>query len=738
MNSNQLQVTPGISRRDDFRVVASRSALLIIDVQDHLSSSEHAQVDESNSYLFNTALPAAIPNINQLATRMRSIRDSSDKGCEVLITYLQSQTPDCRDISLDYKLSGPKLSKLPTLRNPATFSSLPIGLQPNISSGKGDILLPKTSCSVFQSTNIQYTLSNLDVKQLIICGQLTDQCVMSAVRDAADLGLLVTVVDDACAAMSKEEHERGLEGMKGFSRIVSTQQVLNELNDSIDATNEFCAVEVEHPSDTILSHDNVANLMQYESQQVIQVQSASDWKQSVDVENNALIRSVFRMLQNAQVKFLRFANVDVVNNIRAKAIPIKRLMNQNVLNSLDHQVSIAKVCVAGLPSYADAMVNETRIDAADVLMIKPDFNSLRILPYTQSSAMVLGYMHDQRTNKLSPLCTRGLLSRVLETAKRRGFGFTVGVELEFVLAKGVNNLGDVQPLDSSLFASLTTLNDQDTFINEVYEHLERQNIDVEMIHSESASGQIEVVLAFKHDVMELADNIVLSKETIKAIAKSHNLVALFSPKVFSNQAGNGMHIHMSLREEGNESKRLHNIFPGHAPHSVSDVGQSFMEGILTHLGALMSFTMPTEISFSRVGEGCWTGSKIGWDVEDKESPIRLCLDSASQQATNVEFKLIDSTCNPYLALASILWSGLNGIEKKSTLRPSMKRGDRAAPPLPSSLGESIERLRKDQLLMDLLGDELFLAYTALKKAEIEYWEKVDNLEKYSLQKDAFS
>merc|ERR1711976_554612 len=123
--------------------------------------------------------------------------------------------------------------------------------------------------------------------------------------------------------------------------------------------------------------------------------------------------------------------------------------------------------------------------------------------------------------------------------------------------------------------------------------------------------------------------------------------------------------------EGNESKRLQNIFPGPAPHSVSAVGQSFMEGILTHLGALMSFTMPTDISFSRVGEGCWTGTKIGWDVEDKESPIRLCLDSASQQATNVELKLIDGTCNPYLALASILWSGLNGIEKKSTLRPSM-------------------------------------------------------------------
>merc|ERR1712232_1437694 len=161
-----------------------------------------------------------------------------------------------------------------------------------------------------------------------------------------------------------------------------------------------------------------------------------------------------------------------------------------------------------------------------------------------------------------------------------------------------------------------------------------------------------------------------------------------------------------------------------------------MEGILTHLGALLSFTMPTDISFSRVGEGCWTGSKIGWDVEDKESPIRLCLDSASQQATNVEFKLIDSTCNPYLALATILWSGLNGIEKKSSLRPSMKSDDKASPLLPSSLGESLERLQKDQLLIQLLGNELFLAYTALKKAEIEYWETVHDLQRYSLQKDA--
>jgi ureidoacrylate peracid hydrolase len=92
--------------------------------------------------------------------------------------------------------------------------------------GRGDIKIPKTWCSVFPSTNLSYVLRNLHVEQLVIIGQLTDQCVESAVGDAADLGFFVTVVQDACAAMSRESHEKGLQGMKGFCRIVDTQDVL--------------------------------------------------------------------------------------------------------------------------------------------------------------------------------------------------------------------------------------------------------------------------------------------------------------------------------------------------------------------------------------------------------------------------------------------------------------------------------------------------------------------------------
>lgn len=218
-------VIPGKSKRSDFPLIPSRCALLIVDIQAYLS--EPADEEEKRSYFFSQALPQAMANIEKLLEKFRSLRDSEyEQGCEVLFTYLESLTKDCRDVSLDYKLSGPKLASLPNSATaPATF--LP-QVSPS-SQGRGDIRIPKTSCSVFQSTNIHYVLRNLNVEQLVVVGQLTDQCVESAVRDAADLGYFVTLVNDACAAISVDSHEKGLMGMKGFCRITSTEDLLVEL-----------------------------------------------------------------------------------------------------------------------------------------------------------------------------------------------------------------------------------------------------------------------------------------------------------------------------------------------------------------------------------------------------------------------------------------------------------------------------------------------------------------------------
>ncbi len=98
-----------------------------------------------------------------------------------------------------------------------------------IAPAEDEMIFRKTSSSVFISTNIDYVLRNLEVRSLIIAGMMTDQCVESAVRDACDLGYLVTLVADACTTDSAERHEQSLIGIRGYCRQRPTTAILKEL-----------------------------------------------------------------------------------------------------------------------------------------------------------------------------------------------------------------------------------------------------------------------------------------------------------------------------------------------------------------------------------------------------------------------------------------------------------------------------------------------------------------------------
>lgn len=180
-----------------------------------------------------------LSNIQRLLQVFRDWRDSSTNstvGCEVIFTAIQSLTNDARDVSLDYKLSGPEFANIPNV----TFTLADIffpEICPDFSKGRGDVYIPKTASSVFHSTNIDYVLRNLNIEQLVVVGQITEQCVESTVRCAADMGYFVTVVDDACSSTTHEKHQQGLAGMQGYCRIVNTQQVIDELEaDSFDSS----------------------------------------------------------------------------------------------------------------------------------------------------------------------------------------------------------------------------------------------------------------------------------------------------------------------------------------------------------------------------------------------------------------------------------------------------------------------------------------------------------------------
>jgi ureidoacrylate peracid hydrolase len=199
----------------------AHAALLIVDVQKYNSTwegGEYAALSDAEKksrfgYFFRTLEERGLPNMVRLRDACRRA------GIEVTYTLIESMTADGRDRSLDYKISGFNVPK----------GSPDAQMVDELAPGPDEIVFPKTSSSVFMSTNIDYVLRNLGTRYLIIAGCLTDQCVDSAVRDACDLGYLVTVPTDACVTLSAERHEWSLRLNRGYCRQVTTQVLLEEI-----------------------------------------------------------------------------------------------------------------------------------------------------------------------------------------------------------------------------------------------------------------------------------------------------------------------------------------------------------------------------------------------------------------------------------------------------------------------------------------------------------------------------
>ena len=208
----------GLSREVPVRRGAT--AMLFVDVQNYSSENGGAYAhlspeerDATYGFFLREMRERAVPNMQRL---QRACREAA---IEVMYTVIQALTENGRDLSLDYKISGLFCPK-------GSYDGKVIDA---IAPQGDEIVIPKTSSSVFISTNIHYVLGNLGVKHLIVAGTLTDQCVDSTVRDACDYGYLVTLVTDACATHSAERHTSSIANNHGYARQRTTAEMLNEL-----------------------------------------------------------------------------------------------------------------------------------------------------------------------------------------------------------------------------------------------------------------------------------------------------------------------------------------------------------------------------------------------------------------------------------------------------------------------------------------------------------------------------
>lgn len=188
----------------------SRTALLLIDVQKGIF---HPGAAEARPYFHKSASEIAVPNMVRLLAAARS------SGLEVVHTVIQSLTADGRDRSLDYKLTG--FNFPPGSREAEVCDEV---------APQGDeMVLPKTSSSLFNSTIFEYLLRNIGLDSVIVTGFLTDQCVDHTVRDGADRGFRMICPIDACTTDTRERHENALSAFRGYCRQATTEELLKEL-----------------------------------------------------------------------------------------------------------------------------------------------------------------------------------------------------------------------------------------------------------------------------------------------------------------------------------------------------------------------------------------------------------------------------------------------------------------------------------------------------------------------------
>lgn len=202
-------------------ITPKHTALLFIDVQNfaaHRNGAEFTglsdeQFDERYGWFFD------IIKRHTLARMARVQQTCRDTGIEVVYTVIENLTRDGRDRSLDYRITGFNVPK----------GSWDAQVLDEIAPVGDEMIFSKTSSNVFVSTNIDYVLRNLGVRQLIVSGFITDQCVSSAVRHACDLGYLVTLVTDACATYSQARQDDALSSLSGYCRQMTSNELCTEL-----------------------------------------------------------------------------------------------------------------------------------------------------------------------------------------------------------------------------------------------------------------------------------------------------------------------------------------------------------------------------------------------------------------------------------------------------------------------------------------------------------------------------
>jgi glutamine synthetase len=428
------------------------------------------------------------------------------------------------------------------------------------------------------------------------------------------------------------------------------------------------------------------------------------------------LHDVVAAARRDNLRLVRFEYCDASGVARSKAIHVAQLEHKLV-----EGVSLTRAQMA--INVLEQLIDIQGMEPVGEIRLLPDPATLTVLPWAPGSASVLCDQvgHDRQD---WGACPRSFLKAVVERAAGLGVHVQATFENEYYLARDLETFA---PFDHAGHAPVYSpighdLN-ADVMVDTV-DALVAQGIVVEQAINEYGPGQQEI--SIRHtDALGAADNQMKFRDTVRGVALRHGLYASFAPKPYPDQIGSGAHVHLSLWDDAGRSS----LYDPGAPGGLSSIGRNFIAGVTEHLPALVALTTPNYNSFRRLVPSAWASATTGWGFDNKEVALRVCSPfyKREEQSYNLEFKPSDPSANPYLALGALIASGLDGIERglepgepcpKDPARMSAEELERSkVRPLPTSMGEALDELEKDEVLLAALGDLRARGYLGIRRSE---------------------
>jgi glutamine synthetase len=429
--------------------------------------------------------------------------------------------------------------------------------------------------------------------------------------------------------------------------------------------------------------------------------------------------AILTRCKKEDVHFMRLQFTDIDGVIKNVEVPSSQFEK-----ALDGQIMFDGSSIQGF----------TRIEESDMLLV-PDLETFQVFPWVTDHGRVGRLVCDIANPDGSTFagCPRSALKRAVERARRMGYRMMAGPEAEFFLFQRNHN-GEALAAthDSGGYFDLSPRDLGEEARREITLALEAMGFEVEAAHHEVAPGQHEI--DFKYgDAVDTADAIVTFRFVVKKVALMYGLHATFMPKPLAGVNGSGMHTHQSLF-----SLKGKNVFHDpKGPWELSAVARAYIGGLLDHARAFVAVTNPLVNSYKRLVPGYEAPVNVAWSEKNRSPMIRV--PARRGVGTRCEVRVPDPSCNPYLAFAVMLASGLDGIERGLDcgepvnrnifdMSEREKRRLRIVQ-LPASLDEALNFLEKDGVLREILGEHIFDHFLHNKRTEwAEYIKEIHDWE----------